>query len=202
MKIERTTYEKGHFHNRSSWGRKTEKMKQKTDLDQAATQLLKNIKTNYFGLCSVLNYINKEWQSEDLTYRFYHNSFKVYRIQDLTASILIQLRAINPKLDLFACTCGGEFSRIHNKSRGCKKHGDPDNFKLNDWFEKIIADGTGKLFESAHNVTWLETTRPMLEAFFHAKYFLEMIVKYGTEDKIPQTLPSGLAAVLYLYNIR
>jgi hypothetical protein len=43
----------------------------------------------------------------------------------------------------------------------------------------------------------------MLEAFFHARYFLEMAVKYGRELELPPTLlPSGWAALLYLYNLR
>ena len=42
-----------------------------------------------------------------------------------------------------------------------------------------------------------------LEAFFHANYFLDMAIKYGEElDEPPSPLPSGWAAVLYLYNIR
>lgn len=41
------------------------------------------------------------------------------------------------------------------------------------------------------------------QAFFHARYFLDMAVKYGTElDAPPQMLPSGWAGLLYLYNLR
>jgi len=40
-------------------------------------------------------------------------------------------------------------------------------------------------------------------AFLHTKYFVEMMIKYGTELKeAPHTLPSGWASVLYLYNMR
>ena len=54
-----------------------------------------------------------------------------------------------------------------------------------------------------NNQNWLAVTRPMLEAFFHARYFLEMAVKYGKElDSPPQMLPSGWASLLYLYNMR
>ena len=49
----------------------------------------------------------------------------------------------------------------------------------------------------------LAVTRPILEAFFHARYFLEMVCKYGRKLKAPpQVLPSGWAAVLYLYQLR
>jgi hypothetical protein len=43
----------------------------------------------------------------------------------------------------------------------------------------------------------------MLEAFFHARFMLEMIVKFGRSlEEPPQTLPSGWATVLYLYDLR
>ena len=74
---------------------------------------------------------------------------------------------------------------------------------LNEWFTQIIADGTGKTFEMAHNTRWLEVTRPIVEAFFHARYFLEMECRYGKElERPPNALPSGWAAVLYLYGLR
>jgi hypothetical protein len=67
----------------------------------------------------------------------------------------------------------------------------------------IVEEGTGKIFKPEDNRNWETVTRPMLEAFFHARFFLEMAVKYGKELKTPpQTLPSGWAAVLYLYNLR
>lgn len=50
---------------------------------------------------------------------------------------------------------------------------------------------------------WTAATRPMLEAFFHARYFLEMVCKYGeTLKSAPGLLPRGWASVLYLYNLR
>ncbi|MGZ5544922.1 MAG: hypothetical protein ACXWIU_09620 [Limisphaerales bacterium] len=59
------------------------------------------------------------------------------------------------------------------------------------------------LFSSEHNEIWLETTRPIVEAFFHARYFLEMAVNYGRElEYPPHVMPSGWAAFLYLYNLR
>ena len=62
-----------------------------------------------------------------------------------------------------------------------------------------------KQFKNHHDRNWAKHTRPILEAFFHAKYFLEMAVKYGKElDKVPdiQPSPSGWAALLELYGIR
>ena len=71
----------------------------------------------------------------------------------------------------------------------------PDR-RLNEAFLEIVR-GTGKTFEREHNQRWLEVTRPIVEAFFHGRYFLEMAVRYGTELEEPRRLlPSGWAAFL------
>lgn len=68
---------------------------------------------------------------------------------------------------------------------------------LNKWFSEIVANGTGRDFNLEDNLRWTQCTRPILEAFFHARYLLEMICKYGREFEEPPTvLPSGWAAVL------
>jgi hypothetical protein len=116
---------------------------------------------------------DSEWQYEDRVYRFYHMSFKVYVLQVGTTSITEALQALAP------------------------------DRQLNDWYRQIVSEGTGKTFVTSHNSRWLEETRPIVEAFFHARYMLEMAVKYGKElEKPPQLLPSGWAALLYLYNLR
>ncbi len=113
------------------------------------------------------------WQYEDPIYRFYHHSFKVYAVQRSTEAIVAALQALRPE--------------------------EP----LNDDFMHIVRDGTGKRFSPEVNRDWTHSTRPLLEAFFHARFFLEMIVKYGRAlDKPPTLLPSGWAAVLYLYGLR
>lgn len=110
---------------------------------------------------------------EDEVYRFYHHSFKVFRLQDVTTQIVAALQALAP------------------------------DRTLNATFLQIVAEGTGKTFLREHNARWLEVTRPIVEAFFHAHYFLTMAIRYGHEfDEPPQTLPSGWAAFLYLYNLR
>jgi hypothetical protein len=74
---------------------------------------------------------------------------------------------------------------------------------LDDWFLQIISEGTKKKWKRSHNDNWLKHTRPILEAFFHANYFLDMMIKYGKElKKPPSLLPSGWAAILTLYNLR
>ena len=136
---------------------------------------LKKIKTRLPELRSLLEQINGHWYYEDAVYRFYHQSFKVYGIQSLTLKMVKALRKLAPK--------GATF---------------------NSDFDVILKEGTGKKFRSSHNNSWLRHTRPQLEAFFHAKYFLEMAVKYGKELKqAPKCLwPSGWAGLLYLYGLR
>ncbi len=111
---------------------------------------------------------------EDSIYRFYHQSLKVYCLQEQTLKIVSRLQALAP------------------------------DRPLNKWFMHIIREGTGKTFSMVDNDSWPQITRPIVEAFFHARYFLEMAVKYGKELEFPprRALPSGWAAVLYLFNLR
>jgi hypothetical protein len=144
-------------------------------------ELLANLKAVLPNLEKLLADCTAHWGSEDLVYRFYHQSFKVYGLQEYTEQIVAALTALLP----------GPLREI----RGAQP--------LNAWFTKIVAEGTGKTFEHEHNHRWLEVTRPILEAFFHAKYMLEMAIKYSKElDEAPSSLPSGWAAFLYLYDLR
>ena len=112
---------------------------------------------------------------EDGVYRFYHHSFKVYSLQGTT------LRAV----EIFRSIA----SEVGNN--------------LCQWFEEIVAEGTGRKWELEHNASWPQHTRPIVEAFLHTKYFWEMMVKYATElESAPATLPDGWAAILELYNQR
>jgi hypothetical protein len=140
--------------------------------DQEA-KLILAIKASLPALEALLAEVNGHWKYEDLVYRFYHQSYKVFRAQDATVQIVVALRALLPEA------------------------------KINDWFETILAQGTGRTFQLEDNPRWLDVTRPILEAFFHAKYMLEMVCKYGRElDEPVNLLPSGWAAVLYLYGLR
>lgn len=137
-------------------------------------RLLANIKARLPDLEALLARVNDHWCYEDGVYRFYHQSFKIYgQLQEPTTAIVAALQTLAP------------------------------DRQLNDWFRHIVAEGTGKTFQPDHNERWLEVTRPILEAFFHARFFLEMAVKYGRElDAPPSVLPSGWAAVLCLYDLR
>jgi hypothetical protein len=135
--------------------------------------LLKNIKRDLTALTRLSEKAESHWGSEDLVYRFYHQSFKVFAIQSLTTTIVDALHALLPEA------------------------------ALDERFTTIISEGTGKQFSYDMNAQWSATTRPLLEAFFHVNYFLKMIIKYGHElNEPPQMLPSGWAAVLCLFNLR
>lgn len=136
-------------------------------------KLLSNIKEKLPELEKLLAEINSEWRYEDLVYRFYHHSFKVYNAQASTQKIFDLLKSLAPEEN------------------------------INQFFLSILKDGTNKKFEYEHNRDWEKHTRPILEAFFHAKYFLEMAVRYGKElSEAPELLPSGWAGLLYLYDLR
>jgi hypothetical protein len=109
---------------------------------------------------------------EDPIYRFYHHSYKVFDLQNRTDEIVSTLRKLLPQRD------------------------------LNPLFLEIVAQGTGKEFSLDQNADWTSHTRPILEAFFHSRFFLEMAVRYAELDKPPKVLPSGWAALLSLYRRR
>lgn len=136
-------------------------------------QLLTNIKQRLPELEALMERARSHWEYEDFVYRFYHHSFKVFGVQSMTAAIVAALRALLP------------------------------GAAMNQDFLDMIEEGTGRVFTTDMNATWTATTRPLLEAFFHARFLLEMVVKYGRAlEAPPEMLPSGWAAVLYLYGLR
>ena len=116
--------------------------------------------------------LNGHWGYEDGFYRFYHGSFKVYYVQCRTEKAAAFLRSLLPERE------------------------------MNEDFTAIIREGTGKEFDPTHNREWLKHTRPILEAFAHARFMVEMAFRYSSLKEPPQPLPSGYAAFLYLYNLR
>lgn len=134
--------------------------------------LLRNLRRDRSELEKLLKGSSDHWGYEDPIYRFYHQSFKVYWLQQQTQSIVERLQALAP------------------------------DRPLNSWFLQIIQEGTGKHFKPEDNARWIEVTRPILEAFFHARFFLEMAVRYAGLETPPQPMPSGYAALLYLFGLR
>ena len=135
--------------------------------------LLQNIKAQMDELEALRKEAVEGHIATDRFYRYYHESFKVYDLQGLTEQIVAKLQGLMP---------GRE---------------------LNKEFSTIIARGTGKTWETAHNAHWHEHTGPILEAFFHARTMLELAIASGKAIEYPPTcLPSGWAAVLYLFCLR
>lgn len=136
-------------------------------------RLLATIRARLPELEALLETCSGPWEYEDPIYRFYHQSWKVYAVQQSTTHIVEVLQDLLP--------------------------GRP----MNASFRAIVSEGTGRRFTTEANRDWLTSTRPMLEAFFHCRYFLEMAVRYGRRLEQPPTrLPSGWAALLYLFDLR
>jgi hypothetical protein len=141
--------------------------------ERLTKELLAALKTRLPELEALLAKYSDHWHYEDRIYRFYHGSFKIFALQDSTVEIIEILRSLLPEREL-------------NRS-----------------FLAIVEEGTGRTFSLEDNARWLEATRPMVEAFFHARFFLEMAVRYGRQlERPPESLPSGWAALLYLYDLR
>ena len=134
--------------------------------------LLRNLRERKAELKAQLKACSDHWGYEDPVYRFYHQSFKVYGMQERTRS----LDGSWPSSVRWAC----------RSTRGSPRS----------------SSGTGRSFEPEDNRRWVEVTRPIVEAFFHARFFVEMAVRYARLDKPPSLLPSGYAALLCLYGLR
>ena len=146
---------------------------ERDDPRAAEVRLLHNLRSKEAELRERLEACSDHWGFEDPVYRFYHQSFKVYWLQAQTEDLVKLLTDMAPT---------------------------PDG--LNPWFLQIVREGTGKTFTMEDNARWTEATRPILEAFFHARYFVEMAVRYAGLAAPPLSLPSGYAALLYLYGLR
>lgn len=88
-------------------------------------KLLDNTKKKLLELETLLKACNSHWGYEDPVYRFYHNSFKVYKLQDTTKRISDILQSLLPERE------------------------------INSLFKQIIAEGTNKKFDLSHNNAWL-----------------------------------------------
>src|SRR5947208_16111114 len=93
--------------------------------------------------------VEDHWGIEDAVYRFYHHSYKLYQFQVFTEEMVKEFRALLP------------------------------DRPLNRWFSEIIAEGTGHDFGKSEQKDSSGESRNILEALFHAHYFLKMICKYG-----------------------
>lgn len=154
------------------WQEMLSRMLKPEERNRLERLLLDRLRERKPELEQMLQEMSGHWTYEDYFYRYYHVSFKVYSVQTTTEKAARFLRDLLPER------------------------------KLNMMFERIVRDGTGKEFELAHNDDWDGHTRPMLEAFTHAKFMIEMAVRYAALKEPPQPMPSGYAALLYLYDLR
>lgn len=109
---------------------------------------------------------------EDMVYRFYHHSFKVYKVQQWTSDAFLLFRKFSSE-------------------------------EMNDFFLRIVREGTSKPFSMEHNDNWYEEAKPLLDAYLHMIHLMELVVKYGIEgtDKDRSGDP-GWFTILYLYRLR
>lgn len=140
--------------------------------DALEAALLASVHAQHEALKALLDASSDHWGFEDPVYRFYHQSFKVFWLQQQTHTIVRRLSDLLP------------------------------DRPLHPWFLEIVRQGTDKEFTTSDNRRWTHVTRPVVEAFFHARFFLEMAVRYAALDAPPRPLPSGYAALLYLYQLR
>jgi hypothetical protein len=154
-------------------------------------ELLQAIKRNLADLDALAAQLDD--LEERGVYKFYSQSFKVYELQMIVdrAQVL--------------------FERIA-----------PTGTALNDWFLSICQTALRHRFIwppknwdwERMNRNWQAETQPILEAFWHCRYFLRMLARFGRElDEAPMPVawtaegfsgspaPAGWLAVLYLYGL-
>lgn len=136
--------------------------------------LVANIRTNKDEAKALLEEISKEFGEH--FYRYYHQSLKVYRLQEETQSIETFLRGLGD---------GQPFFR---------------------WVEAMLDMGTGKEFELPRsNSIWGLEARGIVDAFLHMREFLRLVIWTAEnlkDSQLDSGMPSEWAAVRYLYNIR
>jgi hypothetical protein len=127
---------------------------------------LSNVHARHESLKQLLAASSDHWGFEDPVYRFYHQSLKIFWLQQRTDTIVQQLTGLLP------------------------------DRPLHPWFLEIVRQGTGKVFATSDNDRWTLVTRPIVQAFFHARFFLEIAVRYACWRSHRRPLPGGYAALL------
>ncbi len=152
--------------------KKVKLTKRDQERNKLRARLFRNIQRNALTIVRLKE--SCEWWYEDRIYRFYHTSFKVYQLQEITAEILKLMVKVSPY--------------------------DKDHFT--EEFNEIMGEGRVGAWKHHHNKKWTRHTRPIVEAFFHAKFVLDMMYKTLKLSKEPNMLPSGWAAILEIYKLR
>lgn len=142
----------------------------RSERDRCEEVLRENLISREAELQELWKQVNSHWGYEDPVYRFYHQSFKVFPLQRKIGEIVAALRGLVPGRELHPA------------------------------FEQIVEQGTGKPMVFEINDQWVQVTRGIVEAFFHARYFLEMACRHSREPR-EQFCSSGWAALLQLYRL-
>jgi hypothetical protein len=149
-------------------------MYEKENLRLAHDALLSRIKECLPALEDLQKQI--EDAEEAGVYWYYHSDPHVYGLQQYTES---------------ACSL---FRQIASHEEG--------NLAL--LFELIVREGTNRTPNLVvQSRVWIQDAAPIVSAYYHAKYFISQHIKYAKElENSPDTLPSGWAAILCLYELR
>ena len=150
--------------------------------EQMIQKLFKSIKDNK-DIIHKLYESNCGYVYEDMIYRFYHYSFKVFYLQAEINEIVEFLGKLNPIENLI------DINPV---------------LKLNKVFLGIVdcARKEGE-FKLEYNNDFPSHARPIVEAYCHCKYFVDMLESIATKDESPDgMISSAFAAVLELYNLR
>ena len=115
-----------------------------------------------------------EKSEPEFIYRFYHQSFKVFGYKEL-------IRYTVQFLEKLA----------------------PESSNLNVWYQGIIDLGLAKDFTDSTNDNWLSETQPLVEAFWHTKFFVTQMKSSAVSlEPLQKFCLTFGAAVLYLYGLR
>ena len=156
--------------------------------DHHHSQLLRAIKERLPKLKELKEHCERHWGAVDYFYRYYHQSFKAYRVQNLTSDIVQTFFEIREAVDYEP-----EFFKFQPHT----------HTRLNWRFLSLVKKGTEKVFELEHNQDWHGHVGPQFEAYFHSKMFLDLMIACGERMDNPRgLLDSDWAAVLHLFNMR
>jgi hypothetical protein len=141
-------------------------------------KLVRNIKERLPKLQNLLHEVEGEKGIRDGVYYFYFDRWnrplKVLGLaQPLTQEIVAALTELSPE------------------------------GRLNKSFSDIVTAGIGHRFKLADNKHWPQSGRAVLEALFHAHFFLRMVCEYGKDIEDPADVTeSGWDAVRCLYDLK
>lgn len=146
----------------------------KIDLLQAQDELLKQLELRRDDIAQFRERLVLD--GDDLVYRFFHQSFKVYRLQAVNREAV-------------------EFLETFLKP----EHERGFDFQM----RELIAAGAGNIeFKDEHNLEWGRHTRPFVELYLHVKHILDCMLEAPEAQKEKSCLTIPFATVLSCFNLR